>query len=386
MSDSNRDHDTRFMENALALARKATGLASPNPLVGCVIVNNGEIVGQGFHEYDGRSHAEILALKAAGEKSRGATVYVTLEPCNHTGRTGPCSEALIAAGVSRVVAAMEDPNPAVSGRGFGKLRAAGIAIETGLLEDEARKLNESFACWIRTQKPFVTLKSALTLDGQLALPRAKGTGTKKSLASSPNKSSTTWITSQESRAEVHRMRHASDALLTGIGTVLADDPLLTDRSGLPRRRRLLRVILDSRLRLTPAARIVKTADGDLLVVTSTPLSAPRCRKLQNEGVDLFHLRPRREGLDLDAVLAELGRRNIQSVLLESGPKLNGAALSAGIVHKLILFYAPRIAGENRVPFAVAPNLAHAPLHHTNIRPCGPDFAIEGYVQNVYRNY
>src|SRR5580700_7835241 len=231
------------MQHALDLARKAIGLASPNPLVGCVIVNNGEIVGQGFHEYDGRSHAEILALKAAGEKSRGATLYVTLEPCNHTGRTGPCSDALIAAGVSRVVAAMEDPNPAVSGKGFEKLRAAGITVETGLLEEPARKLNESFACWMRTQKPFVTLKSALTLDGQLALPQGKGSSAKNPATHASNKSSATWITSEESRAEVHLMRHASDALLTGIGSVLADNPLLTDRSGLPRRRPLLRVIL-----------------------------------------------------------------------------------------------------------------------------------------------
>ena len=374
------------MQHALDLARKGSGLASPNPMVGCVIVNHGEIVGQGFHEYDGRSHAEILALKAAGEKSRGATVYVTLEPCNHTGRTGPCSDALIAAGVSRVVAAMEDPNPAVSGKGFEKLRAAGIAVETGLLEEPARKLNESFACWIHTQKPFVTLKSALTLDGQLALPQAKGLNTKKPATHSSNKSSVTWLTSEESRAEVHRMRHASDALLTGIGTVLADNPLLTDRSGLPRRRRLLRVILDSKLRLTPEARIVKTLDDDLLVVTSTPLAAPRCRKLQDAGVDLFHLRPRREGLDLDAVLAELGRREILSVLLEAGPKLNGAALSAGVVHKLVLFYAPKIAGENRIPFAIAPKLAHAPLESVSVRQFGPDFAIEGYLQNVYRNH
>jgi diaminohydroxyphosphoribosylaminopyrimidine deaminase / 5-amino-6-(5-phosphoribosylamino)uracil reductase len=374
------------MQHALDLARKASGLASPNPLVGCVIVNNGEIVGQGFHEYDGRSHAEILALKAAGEKSRGATLYVTLEPCSHTGRTGPCCDALIAAGVSRVVAAMEDPNPAVSGKGFEKLRAAGITVETGLLEEPARKLNESFACWIRTQRPFVTLKSALTLDGQLALPRGKGISAKKPATHSSNRSSATWITSEESRAEVHLMRHASDALLTGIGSVLADNPLLTDRSGLPRRRPLLRIILDSRLRLTPEARIVKTADADLLVVTRTPLTAPRCRKLKDAGVDVFRVRPRREGLDLHAVLAELGRRNILSVLLEAGSKLNGAALSAGIVHKLVLFYAPKIAGENRVPFAIAPKLGHAPLQNVSTRQFGPDFAIEGYFQNVYRNH
>jgi diaminohydroxyphosphoribosylaminopyrimidine deaminase / 5-amino-6-(5-phosphoribosylamino)uracil reductase len=381
-------HDTRFMEHALDLARKAVGLASPNPLVGCVIVNNGEIVSQGFHEYEGRSHAEILALRAAGEKARGATLYVTLEPCNHTGRTGPCSDAIIAAGVTRVVAAMQDPNPAVAGRGFEKLRAAGIEVHCGLLEEQARALNEAFACWIVAQKPFVTLKSALTLDGQLALPQPK---TKAAQAFS-NKPGATWITSEESRAEVHRMRHASDALLTGIGTILSDNPLLTDRSGLPRRRRLLRVILDSKLRLTPDARIVRTLDDDLLVVTRTPLTAPRVRKLQDAGAEVFHVRSMRQtpgsvaGLDLQAVLAELGRRNILSVLLEAGPTLNGAALTAKIVHKLVLFYAPKISGGCAVPFAKAPDLEHVPLENLSVRQVGADFAVEGYLQNVYRNH
>src|SRR6266849_6652755 len=243
------------MQHALTLARKGIGLASPNPHVGCVIVRDGEIVGEGFHQYEWRDHAEIVALKTAGEKARGATLYVNLEPCNHTGRTGPCTEAVVAAGVRRVVAAMQDPNPATSGRGFERLRAAGVEIVSGVLEEEARGLNEAFACWIRTKKPFVTLKSALTLDGQLALPKSKKPGRSH------------WITSEESRAEVQRMRHASDALLTGIGTVLADDPLLTDRSGLPRRKRLLRVVLDSKLRISPKSRIVKTADYDLLIFT-----------------------------------------------------------------------------------------------------------------------
>ncbi len=383
-------HDTRFMEHALTLARKATGLASPNPLVGCVIVNNGEIVGQGFHEYDGLKHAEILALKAAGERARGATLYVTLEPCNHTGRTGPCSEAIVAAGVKRVFAAMQDPNPSVSGSGFEKMCDAGIEVHVGLLEEEARRLNEPFACWILTHKPFVTLKSALTLDGQLALPSAKTSSTKKtrSLQSGKlaDKSSTTWITSEESRAEVHRMRHASDALISGIGTILADNPLLTDRSGLPRRRRLLRVVLDSKLRLTPASRIVKTADDDLLVVTTTPLTAPRVKNLQEAGVDVFHVRPSQTGIDLRMVLAELGRREILSALLEAGPKLNGSALSAEIVHKLVLFYAPKIAGSTAVPFAAAPNLEHAHIENLSVRQIGPDVAVEGYLQNVYRNH
>ncbi len=380
------------MQHALDLARKAIGLASPNPLVGCVIVQNGEIVGQGFHEYDGRSHAEILALRAAGGKARGAILYVNLEPCNHTGRTGPCTGAIIAAGITRVVAAMQDPNPLVAGSGFEKLRGAGLEVHCGLLEEQARVLNEAFACSIVTQKPFVTLKSALTLDGQLAWPRAEAKSANslanKSQSKSSNKPNAAWITSEESRAEVHRMRHASDALLTGIGTILADNPLLTDRSGLPRRRRLLRVILDTKLRLTPEARIVKTLDDDLLVVTSTPLTAPRARKLQNAGVELFHVRPLRSGpagIDLRAVLAELGRREILSVMLEAGPTLNGAALTAGVVHKLVLFYAPKIAGGGAVPFARAPNLVPAALGNLSIRQIGPDVVVEGYLQNVYRD-
>src|SRR5882724_4091401 len=339
------------MQHALALARKGTGLASPNPIVGCVIVREGQIVGEGFHQYEWRDHAEIVALKSAGEKARGATLYVTLEPCNHTGRTGPCTEAIIAAGVHRVVAAMEDPNPVNSGRGFERLRAADIEVFTGVCEEEARRLNEPFACWIRTKKPFVTLKSAMTLDGQLALPRSeKRTGKNSSKRRS-------WITSEESRAEVHRMRHASDALLTGIGTILADDPLLTDRSGLPRRRRLLRVILDTRLRLSPGSRIVKTSDDDLLVFTTAPLTSAKARRLQNAGVEVVRAKAKNGRMDLPAILKELGRREILSVLLAAGPALNGAALTVGVVHKLFLFYAPKIAGINRVPFALAPKLA-----------------------------
>jgi diaminohydroxyphosphoribosylaminopyrimidine deaminase/5-amino-6-(5-phosphoribosylamino)uracil reductase len=360
------------MEHALKLARKGVGLASPNPQVGCVIVREGQIVGEGFHQYEWRDHAEIVALKSAGEKARGATLYVTLEPCNHTGRTGPCTEAIIAAGIRRVVAAMEDPNPATSGRGFERLRAANIETASGVLEEDARRLNQAFACWIRTKKPFVTLKSALTLDGQLALPQAKKRGR------------SAWVTSEESRAEVHRMRHASDALLTGIGTILADDPLLTDRSGLPRRKRLLRVILDTKLGLPPKSRIVQTADDDLLVFTTAPLKSAKARRLDKAGVELVSARATRGRVDLKAVLAELGRREILSVLLEAGPTLNGAALSAALVHRLMLFYAPKFAGEAGVPFAHMPALAQAPLPNVRVQRFGPDVAIEVYLRDVYR--
>jgi diaminohydroxyphosphoribosylaminopyrimidine deaminase / 5-amino-6-(5-phosphoribosylamino)uracil reductase len=368
-------HDIRFMQHALGLARKGIGLASPNPMVGCVIVREGQIVGEGFHQYEWRDHAEIVALKSAGEKARGATLYVNLEPCNHTGRTGPCTEAIIAAGVQRVVAAIDDPNPVNSGRGFERLRAAGIEVITGICEEEARRLNEVFACWIRMQKPFVTLKSALTLDGQLALPPS----VKKKGKSAGKRDD--WITSEESRAEVHRMRHASDALLTGIGTILADDPLLTDRSGLPRRKRLLRVVLDSRLRLPPKSRIVKTSDDDLLIFTTVQPSSAKTRKLQDAGVEVLRAKPRNGRIDLSTVLAELGRREILSVLLEAGPTLNGAALAAGAVHKLVLFYAPKIADGNRVPFALAPKLHLPPLRDIRTQQFGPDLVVEAYLQD-----
>ncbi len=352
------------MQHALDLARKGVGLASPNPTVGCVIVKDGAILGEGFHQYERRDHAEIVALKQAGDRATGATLYVTLEPCNHTGRTGPCSEAIVKAGISRVVAAMEDPNPKTGGTGFGRLRAAGIEVTTGLLEQKAQQLNEAFAFWITTHKPFVTLKSALTLDGQLALPKLRG-GKKRQ-----------WITSEESRAEVQHMRHASDALLTGIGTILADDPLLTDRSGLARRRRLLRVVLDSKLRLSPKSRIVERAEDDLLVFTAASPKSPKSRALQKAGVEVLHARNANGKLNIDQVLKELGKREILSVLLEAGPVLNGAALAASIVNKMVLFYAPKIVGETGVPFAKLSKQGLSHLRIRSVQQFGPDVALE----------
>jgi diaminohydroxyphosphoribosylaminopyrimidine deaminase / 5-amino-6-(5-phosphoribosylamino)uracil reductase len=360
------------MEHALALARKSVGLCSPNPNVGCVIVNDGVIVGEGFHQYEWRDHAEIVALKSAGKKAHGATLYVNLEPCNHTGRTRPCTDAILAAGIVRVVASIEDPNPKTSGRGFDRLQSSGVEVTRGVLEQEARRLNEAFARWIRTGKPFLTLKSALTLDGQLALPKTNKTA------------SIEWITSEESRAEVQRMRHASDALLTGIGTILADNPLLTDRSGLPRRRRLVRVVLDTRLRLSPQSRIVKTADDDLLVFTTAKLDSLKARKLQAAGVQILRIRPRHGRVNLADALRELGRRETLSVLLESGPSLNGAALMAGLVDKLTLFYAPKLAGHARAPFANVPKLHRIPLLDLHMRQFGPDMCIEAYPQPTPR--
>jgi len=350
------EHDIRFMQHALELARKGVGLASPNPTVGCLIVHNGQIVGEGFHQYDKRDHAEIVALKLAGEKARNATAYVTLEPCNVTGRTGPCTAALLNAGISRVVGATQDPNPKVAGRGLDVLRAAGLSVDSGVCEAEAQHLNHGFACWVGAGRPFVTLKSALTLDGQLTL-KNQGSSKKRN-----------WITSEESRAEVQKLRHASDAVLTGIGTVLADDPLLTDRSGLPRRQRVLRVILDSKLRLSPRSRIVKSADKDLLVFTAAPLRSQRARKLLDAGVELVpapFARGKHGKLDLKSVLQKLGRREILNVLLEAGPRLNGSALGANLVDRLFFFYAPEIAGHSNTPFTLGPAISALPFQEKN---------------------
>ncbi len=361
-------HDLHFLQHALDLAGKGVALASPNPTVGCVIVKDGTILGEGFHQYEWRDHAEIVALKQAGSRAQGATLYVTLEPCNHTGRTGPCSEAIVRAGIARVVASMEDPNPKTRGGGFATLRAAGIEVECGLMESEAKALNEAFACWITSHKPYVTLKSALTLDGQLALRQSK------------KEKKRAWITGEEVRAEVQRMRHANDALLTGIGTISADDPLLTDRSGLTRRRKLLRVIVDTKLRLPVKSRIVETTDDDLLVFTAAPLKSAKARALRNAGVELVGVKAREGKINPEDVMKELGQREILSVLLEAGPRMNAAALAAGVVQKLVMFYAPKLAGDVRVPF-VSGELVEMPrLHLRTVRQVGPDVAMEFLVQ------
>lgn len=373
--------DQEWMARALALADRGRGLTSPNPMVGAVLVLDGRVVGEGFHTYDGLRHAEIIALEAAGGNARGATLYVNLEPCCHTGRTGPCTRALISAGVTRIVAAMPDPNRAVSGRGFKELRAAGICVDcscTSGSSEQARRLNEAFAWWVRRRRPFVTLKTGMTLDGSLVLPKSR------------NGHQDRWITSEVSRAEVQRMRHASDAIMTGIGTIIADDPLLTDRTGLPRRRALLRVILDSRLRLSQKSQVVRSARGDVLVFTCASVSSVRAKRLRARGLDICRVRPRRGRPDLAAVLDKLGRREILSVLLEAGPLLNQAALQSDLVEKVRLFYAPVLVGlGGSLPGLPSRKRAGSPpireLSHLRTEAFGRDFAVEGYLRDVYRN-
>jgi diaminohydroxyphosphoribosylaminopyrimidine deaminase/5-amino-6-(5-phosphoribosylamino)uracil reductase len=386
------DHSTdeQFLDRALDLARQGIGLASPNPYVGAVIVDTqGSTVGTGVYTYDGVKHAEVSALEQAGDKARGGTLYINLEPHSHQGRTPPCTDALIAAGVRRVVACMPDPNPKVSGRGFETLRAAGVQVEVGRLEAEARRLNEAFARYIRHGVPLVTLKAAMTLDGKIAPPRA---GVTKRAGETPAGG---WITGKAARAHVQQQRHQSDAILVGLGTILADDPLLTDRSGRPRRRPLLRVILDSHLRLPLDSRIVRSVktgggvENDVLVFCSSP-DEKKMGELLARGVRIEQLTPAASDgrPDMHAILRRFGQLEITSVMIEGGSLVNGTALASGVVDKVFLYYAPKImAGTGSVPFAAGAGfdqLDEAPqLNHLHLHRFGEDLAVEGYLRDPY---
>ena len=317
------------MRQALDLALEGQGRTSPNPAVGAVLVREGRVVGRGCHTWEGVKHAEILALEEEGEAARGATLYVSLEPCSHHGRTGPCSEALIAAGVSRVVAAMPDPNPLVSGAGLRGLREAGLAAEVASAYSRgAERINEAFVHFMRTGRPLVTLKAAVTLDGKISAP-------------DDNQG---WITSETARAHVQQVRHRSDAILTGIGTVLADDCLLTDRTGLERSRPLLRIVLDSQLRLPPTARMVTRSQGYLLVVTTSAASPERRHTLENLGVKIITCDGPGGRTDLRGLLHYLAREQYLSLMIEAGSKVNWAALESGVADKIFFYYAPKILG------------------------------------------
>ena len=336
------EKDRYWMQRALELARRGIGVSSPNPAVGCVILDRaGQVVGEGWHEYDLLDHAEVVALNEAkqhaGERLHGGTAYVTLEPCNHTGRTGPCTEALIGAGLKRVVAATGDPNPNVSGHGIERLRAAGVEGVTGVCEAEARRLNESFARWIQSKRPLVLMKVAMTLDGRIAPPPG---------VQSPGEPF--WITCAASRAAVQPLRWQADAALTGVDTVLADDPLLTDRSGLRRRRSLLRVVLDSALRMPLDSKMVKSAQNDLVIFTVSKDEA-RIKELRQRRVRVEVLPAEAGRVPLGKVLDELGEEGILTVLTETGTRLNTALLAGGLVDRVHLFVSPQIMGSDAVP-------------------------------------
>jgi diaminohydroxyphosphoribosylaminopyrimidine deaminase/5-amino-6-(5-phosphoribosylamino)uracil reductase len=351
---SKTEKDIHWMQRAMELARRGTGVTSPNPAVGCVILDcAGQVIGEGWHEYDLLDHAEIVALKEAKQHAlagnhdrlRGGTAYVTLEPCNHTGRTGPCTQALVQSGVKRVVAATGDPNPTVAGHGMEALRAAGIESELGVCEIEAHRLNEGFARWIQTQRPFVLMKVAMTLDGRIAPPPGVH------IAPQPY-----WITCEAARAAVQPLRWQADAVLTGVDTVLSDDPHLTDRSGLRRRRPLLRVILDSALRMPLESKIVTSAQNDVVVFTVSN-DENRIHQLRSRGVRVEVLPAESGRVPLDAVLDKLGSEGILTLLTETGTRLNTALLDGGFVDRIHLFVSPQIMGSDAVP--AFKGLAHA---------------------------
>ena len=326
------------MQRALELARRGIALTSPNPAVGCVVVDHdGQVAGEGWHEYDLLDHAEVVALRQAGPRAQGGTAYVTLEPCNHTGRTPPCTEALIAAGVARVVAATIDPNPAVAGRGLEALRAAGIRTDLGVCQQEARRLNEPFACWSQTKRPFVLMKVAMTMDGRIAPP-----------AGLHQVREPYWITSGASRAAVQPLRWQADAVMVGVDTVLADDPMLTDRSGLRRRRPLQRLILDSALRMPLDCKLVSTANKDVAVITVSNDKA-KAEALLARGVRVEILPADAGRVPLDKVLDQFGAEGILTLLTESGTRLNTALLGANLVDRVHFFVAPQIMGSDAVP-------------------------------------
>lgn len=357
--------DRLLMRRALALARRGAGWVSPNPMVGAVVVREGRVVGEGYHARAGLPHAEVEALRAAGEESRGATLYLNLEPCAHWGKTPPCVEAIVRAGIARVVVAVRDPNPLVSGRGIHYLRERGVEVVEGVMEAEARKLNEAFFKFVTRGLPFVTWKYAATLDGKVAAR----TGVSR------------WLSGEKARRWVHLLRSRSDAVLVGRGTVEADDPLLTSR--LPRARQPLRVVADSRLRLSPSARLF-TAQTPLLLAT-TPLAPPEKREaFAALGAEVAVL-PEREGrLEVKALMEFLAQREITSVLLESGPTLAASLLEERLIDKLYCLLTPKLLGGTGAPTPLGGPGRASPeeawkVRHLSCRRLGEDLLIEGYL-------
>jgi len=363
------DFDKQMMRRALELAARGTGQVSPSPLVGCVIASGetGEIFGEGFYLYERVRHAETLALEQAGGRAAGATAYVSLEPHAHTGRTPPCTTALIDAGIRRVIAPIEDPNPLVAGSGFAHLARAGVEVSIGLLADEAARLNEKYIHCMRRKRPFVHLKLASSLDGRIATR----TGDAR------------WITGEESRRRVHQLRHEYDAILVGAGTVAIDNPLLTDRSARPRRRPLARIILDGRLNLSPTSQLARTArEAPVVVFTSEQVVPESASALEAEGVEVVR-NVAGGGRDLAAVLDDLSRRTLQSIIVEGGATVAAAFLEAGLVDKVSFFVAPIIIGGNDAKAAIGGRGAATIAKAFNLRDLyitrhGRDVEITGY--------
>ncbi len=332
------DADDRFMWMALDLARQGRGHTSPNPMVGAVIVQNSEVVGTGFHHTAGSPHAEIIALQKAKEKARGATLYINLEPCNHHGRTGPCTEAIIKAGIGRVVAAMRDPNPNVTGNGLARLEEAGVKVKHGVLEEKARQLNESFIKYITTGLPFVGVKVAMSLDGKI------GTITGDSQ----------WITGEKARQFVHRLRDQTDVIMVGIETVLKDNPRLTSRIEGGGGKDPVRVIVDSSARLPFDARVIESSStAHTILAVTEQASSEKCRALEEKGVEIIVLPAQNGRVDLKALMRKLAEREYMAVLVEGGGTLNYSLLDSGLIDKLFIFIAPLVIGGKDSPTAFA---------------------------------
>jgi diaminohydroxyphosphoribosylaminopyrimidine deaminase / 5-amino-6-(5-phosphoribosylamino)uracil reductase len=369
MNKKSAELDSAMMRRALELASRGQAQVSPGPLVGCVIATSaGEIVGEGFYLFDQIKHAETYALEQAGERARGATAYVSLEPHAHHGRTPPCTDVLLAAGIARVVAPTEDPNPKVAGKGFAHLRVSGIEVSVGILSCEAERLNEKYFHYMLTGRPFVHLKLASSLDGKIATR----TGDSR------------WITGSEARQRVHELRHEYDAILIGAGTARADDPLLTDRSGKERRRPLVRVVLDEKLELSPAGKLVQSANESPLIVFSGS-AISQSASLTANGVEV--IQDAANGRDLKLILEELGRRDIQSVMVEGGADVAGRFLDAGLVNKISFFIAPKIIGGREAPNAVGgrgvETLAEGiELRNVEVTAHGSDVEFTGYPECV----
>ena len=361
--------DRNWMRRALELAARARGRTSPNPMVGAVIVKDGQVVGEGFHAYAGSDHAEVAALREAEAAAAGATLYVSLEPCCHQGRTPPCADQIVHAGIRRVVAACDDPNPSVSGRGIAALREAGITVEVGLFGEEAVRLNEAFFKYIRTGLPFVTLKVAASLDGKIATR----TGESR------------WITGESARRRVHQLRNEVDAVLVGIGTVLRDDPLLTTRLGIADQRDPIRVIVDNLARLPLRAKVVNRASTAPTILAVSQM-APRTKleALEREGVQVIVVENSPRRVSLERLLELLGKRGILSVMIEGGAEINASALRKGIADKVLVFMAPILIGGKSTPTAVGgegiESLAQAlRLRDVRIERFDGDILVEGYL-------
>jgi len=362
-------NDEDYMAEALDLAARGRGYASPNPMVGAIVVNDGRVVGRGYHREAGGAHGEVNALDDAGDAAKGACLYVTLEPCNHTGRTPPCTESILSAGVARVVVAMADPNPRVRGNGAAHLRERGVEVTIGLCEDRAVHLNEAYIKWVRTKRPFVMLKCAATLDGRIAT----STGDSK------------WISGEESRKYVHELRHGVDAIMVGIGTVKKDDPSLTTRREGVRGRDPLRVILDEDLAIPEEAKVLRLdSDSDTFIFSGNGVQERRRRRIERPGVRVLCSDLKGGQIDIDGLMRQLGEADITSLLIEGGSHVFSSALSAGIVDKLILFYAPKIlGGDDGIPIfrGTGPTLMSGsiPVKNTRLRRLGEDIMIEGYL-------